>query len=533
MIDLYWDTQNQWFGLCPVEIPNQSGNGSADAEYQMPTPSAILSRRQNTTQSTTTLAANSTSVTSTAIPPVRTGNDGSSIYQLGPYQCSNGLTLKQIAGVFNDYLQDTANTVNARMLMWILNIRLASTTEDPTGTRGQIPANLLPNSSSLVSSSLGDFKDLMYTPAALIKDRSNLNSSWYRRSSANEYPLSAYFTTYTLANGDLATDDGWPDPDFIQVVRGKRLLIGFGEIDQGMRGYNYSNDGNEIYSPNYLSSAQSITFDTNGELNAGCFYNPNDFDVSSVNNSWAISNINTVNPPNLGDAADNLTTCGFSQLLNVTIDGVTADQNAVPYQSYGNNAIFSWAYNQPENDSSIGAKDDGDEFRCALMVSNGSYRGHWRTQYCTDKYRVACREGTSPYRWSLSSFTVAYSAGDGACRGDTTFDVPRTGLENTYLYNKILSESTNSPDLLDGVWINFNSLDKEGCWVTTGVNGTCPYFEDASAVHSRQILIPAIAALIVLVLTVLTILAKCSANARSSRARRKGDGGWDYEGIPS
>lgn len=534
VIDLYWDTVNQRFGPCPVEIPR--ANSSASEDFQSPSStisSAILNQRQNTAGSTPTIVANATSATPTSISPVRVANDGSTIYQLGPYQCSNTLTLNSIAAVFSAYMQNTADTVNAKLLTWIFNIHLASTAQAPTVLRDEIPAGLLPNSSNLLSTTLSKFNNIIYTPATLTSDRSNLNSSWFRRSSPNQYPLPAYFNIEKQSSGVLTTADGWPDENYIQVVRGRRLLVGFGTIDSAMSGYNYSADAERIYPPNYLSRSQDVRFEANGQLANGCFYNANEYSPNQVNNSWAVSTINTINPPDLGDAADNLTTCGYSQLLNVTIDGVTADVNAMPYQDFGNNAIFSWAYNQPENDSSIGTGRNGDEFRCALMVSNNSYRGHWRTQYCTNRYRVACREGRSPYRWRISGYTVPYGVADGACTGNTTFDVPRTGLENTYLYNKILADSQTSPDLLDGIWINFNSLDREGCWVTTGVNGTCPYYQDASAVHSRQILIPSIAALIVLVLTVLTILAKCSANARSSRTRRKGDGGWDYEGIPS
>ena len=383
-----------------------------------------------------------------------------------------------------------------------------------------------------MSTYLDNLRDVLYQPSSLLSDRQNLNTSWFRRGELDQLPLTSYYTTYILPNGDTATDDGWPDENYVQVVRGKRLLVGFGDIGPGMSNYNTSMDGDRVYPPGYISAPSEIDFRSNGELASGCYYNANDFDVNQVNNSWAVAPINTADLSGLGDAADNLTTCGFSQLLNVTLNDTTADVIATPYQDFGNNAIFSWAYGEPENDTSRHV-DDSEKFRCALMVSNAAYRGHWRTEFCAQKYRVACREANSPYRWRISGFSVPYASGDAACTGNTTFDVPRTGLENAYLYNKILSDSEADKGLPNGVWVNFNSLDVENCWVTTGVHGSCPYYQDADATHSRQILIPTIAALIVLVVTVLTILAKCSANARNSRTRKRGEGGWDYEGVPS
>jgi hypothetical protein len=29
-----------------------------------------------------------------------------------------------------------------------------------------------------------------------------------------------------------------------------------------------------------------------------------------------------------------------------------------------------------------------------------------------------------------------------------------------------------------GVWIDFNSLDYQGCWTSGGPNATCPYLQD-------------------------------------------------------
>jgi len=133
---------------------------------------------------------------------------------------------------------------------------------------------------------------------------------------------------------------------------------------------------------------------------------------------------------------------------------------------------------------------------------------------------------------------VPFGAAIDACSDGTRFDLPRTGLENTYLYQKILNDSRSASDSdaelrEKGVWINFNSLDVQDCWTSGGPNATCPYTDNGEEVRQRNVLIPTIAALIVLILTVLTLLVKCNENRRNSRTRRRGDNGWDYEGVPS
>jgi hypothetical protein len=48
------------------------------------------------------------------------------------------------------------------------------------------------------------------------------------------------------------------------------------------------------------------------------------------------------------------------------------------------------------------------------------------------------------------------------------------------------------------------------------------------------VVIPTVAGVIVFLLAILTITVKCAANRQNTRRRRKrGEGGWDYEGVPS
>lgn len=63
------------------------------------------------------------------------------------------------------------------------------------------------------------------------------------------------------------------------------------------------------------------------------------------------------------------------------------------------------------------------------------------------------------------------------------FAAPRTALENSYL----AAAMRDSGRELDGkgAWVDFNSLNYDGCWVTGGANATCPY-SDSEGVYAEM-----------------------------------------------
>lgn len=130
-----------------------------------------------------------------------------------------------------------------------------------------------------------------------------------------------------------------------------------------------------------------------------------------------------------------------------------------------------------------------------------------------------------------------YDAVSRVCPSNSTFAAPRTALENSYLISAMQTAHSNgSLDTDDtSIWVNFNDLDVSGCWVA-GANQTCPYVQRPTDT-SRRVTVPTVAAVVVFALVALTLFSKVAAN-RTSRKRRRsrkriGDGGWDYEGVPS
>jgi hypothetical protein len=165
--------------------------------------------------------------------------------------------------------------------------------------------------------------------------------------------------------------------------------------------------------------------------------------------------------------------------------------------------------------------------------------GHWRSTNCTEERRAACRIGNSPFSWVLSDTFSYFSNISETCPEGSSFAVPRTGLENQYLYRHLLSlpESKINPDssnaLLREIWVDFNSIDVTSCWVSGGSGATCPYASDPQQLERRTVLVAAVAGIIIVVIAALTFFVKCNANRRNSRRRKRAIDGWEYEGVPS
>lgn len=345
-----------------------------------------------------------------------------------------------------------------------------------------------------------------------------------------------YFNTTTLANGAIATDDGWPNELYLLLTRLERVILTWGTIDPEMEGYNFESDGRHVFPAGMLSRQRELSQDEEGVVTSGCYYRDDEKDAAQINNTWAVRSVNNTQG-STQSFVQNMTSCGISAVLNDTLGNATADAAYMPYQRFTEAGVLGWADGEPRNTSSPGVDVDGDDkqFRCAVIDSSNNYRGKWRVVSCQGQYRAACRTGGQPYNWRLTRTETDFTGAPDSCPEGSSFDLPVTQLENTYLYEQILKDAADTRDssIQSSVWINLNALDAMDCWVTTGPNGTCRYQNDSREERNRQVLIPTIAALIILILTVLTILVKCNVNRRNSRRHRVGPGGWEYEGVPS
>src|SRR6266480_2713089 len=331
---------------------------------------------------------------------------------------------------------------------------------------------------------------------------------WLRRSDTREAPpIVEYFDTTLNSENILTTTNGWPSESYVEFSKQYRLIVGYGSIDPQVAAYNFSGDENTMFAHNDFASAQTVTYGA-GHVEQGCFFNNDTTTIAASNNSWAVTTnlqIPTVAISNDNlSSLSNLTSCGISPLLNDTLSNTTtADQTITPYQSIAYNSIWSWFTGEPRNVSS--SEPNSNLIRCALL--DETLGGRWRVADCTEKHLAACRAANSPYVWRLSSSRGTYSSSSNSCPAGTSFEAPRTGLENAHLFAVAMQYLTSDKSDM-GFWINFNSLDVEGCWVS-GVNASCPYSESRD-LSNRTVVIPTVAAVIVFLIAVLTLFVKCA-----------------------
>ena len=593
-IDVYWDASRRLWSLCPAEM------GGADESTDQAAPVVSQAIQTSVTGQDTDLSMvqmssqintagdqqrrQATAVdssldgdtlpqapsTSAAVNPVQTSLMSSTpstvsasanstassrpmsgdYRRIGPFACSEAVDLNWLSRIMWTYLDTTETNLNATLRYMILNVHAAAPASDPSGGAQQPSSDDLPSSgdllSSIVSSNLSSF---LYTRSELREQRANIDENWYAVP-AGMGPNTEYYDI-RVNNGIGSTPDGWPSENYVEMQEGKRLFVGFGSVDPQMQGYDVSRDNDIMFPQEFLQSNRQLTVNADGQVSSGCFYQPREYSISSVNNSWAL----TLNPPlaqpDLLLSSSNITRCGISPILNSTLQNATADQNFLPYQTYLQSTIWSWAPDYPRaanislpisegDDNGMVENSDTDEDlgsqnRCAALNATS---GFWQNIVCDTSHYSACRASDSIYDWSISEGDTTYTKAGISCPEGSQFDVPRTGLQSTYLLNTwrahLADPSTDSDPNDPLLWLNFNNLHSEPCWVV-GQNSTCPYVNRRSG--DRRVIVPVVAAVVVFALGVMTVFVKCAANRqmnkRQKRRRRRGDDGWDYEGVPS
>ena len=596
IVNLYWDQSRQTWSLCPVELDNQ-GNAtspirtgafpsSLSTSSSSTSPSATLTRarvsgntaapivrdvlhsslisanegvhhsgglqvRQTSEVASESIAASGTSAALTsatlAAGPSSTSDGDSTAaasqsssavqpsqggHQIGGYSCTDTIGISTLTDVLAAYFEVTENDLNATFKYLEFNVRLAAPFDDPTDTTSSADPERLPASgnyiSDLINSTLSRY---LYTPAALRSERANLNESWFA-SNIDNPPAVEYMTTLPLQDGSgVYTTNGWPSESIIMFLRALRVIASIGTVDSQMQQYDIDADAETIFSPGYISNDIGTTLSSNGTVMAGCLYQSSNVTVPIANSSWAISS----NLPNntiintTSNAALDLSSCGISPILNMPLLGNSAINNATTYREYIRNSLWGWDTDEPSDSLSTATSSR----HCA--VADLSNNGMWEVVDCTNENRFLCRRDDSPYTFSISDAKNRYYQGYEACDEGFTFAVPRTALENRYAIaamRDFLSRQTDY-DNAPVFWLSINDIDTKDCWVS-GVDEICPYRSDDRDTNKPTVVIPTVAGVIVFLLAILTIMVKCAANRQNTRRRRKrGEGGWDYEGVPS
>ncbi|KAL2061617.1 hypothetical protein VTL71DRAFT_6994 [Oculimacula yallundae] len=591
-LDLYWDAGRSVWSFCPVSVPpllqaltplstvtpfpssifSANFSQSLSPATSLPLASqsssssgANLNVRQQTTAPTLTNPGPSSTESSLGqtLPSISSVPDtpNNPLVAIGPYVCTTTINLSTFTTLLLDYIQKTENTLGAHLVYLILNIHAASSGVDPSGPAPQ-PSNLPQNKELLGSQFNGNLTSYLYTESTLLSDRLNLNESWYNIRDELYRPLEGYYSLTRTPNGILTTDDGWPSEAYIEFANSKRLLIGYGNVDPQMEGYNFTGDSGMIFRDGFIQDLQTdVRAADNGTIIDGCFFRSSTDELAQINSSWAVlDSLPDFGYPtaasadlspllNLTSAATN---CGISSHLNTTLLSTSANTNSTPYSLFSYSTIWSWAPNEPQNASTTteSPSSDSEIFRCA--ISNKDRDGRWVVDDCSAKRYAACRARDEPYNWTITGTPTSYSFASQNCPDDYAFAAPRTALENAYLTLAMRRVDRDWDG--HGAWVDLNSLDVEGCWVMGGENATCPYknIPNDNDYQERAAIVPIVAGIIVLVLFLLTLLVKCAGRQRSKRktrsrsrkaGRRGGGGGREgekryengfiYEGVPS
>jgi hypothetical protein len=480
VLDLYWDYSRRIWTPCPVLLANGTGSNTAG---------------------------------------------GSTVAHIGPYSCSPDLNLPVLLDVLNGYLHNTSNTLAAVMTYMHFNLHAAS---ESNGTSGALDGSQVPQASEAISAIVNtNLSSEIYTADSLYSDRQSLNASWLG-GSATSLPDLSYMTTVTDNEKRLSTPDGYPSEGLLEFS--KRLVFSLGDVDPQLHLYDTDQDYKTFFKSSDLMQQTAVAYESSGTLTTGCFANENSTSIPNSNNSWAVTY--NLQSPTLSDSYDpslsNLTSCGISPILNATTLADTADANILPYQTAVYSSIWSWSTGEPRN---VSANEyHGSNIRCAAM--DLTLAGRWRVADCTEPHPGACRSNDEPYVWTLSRGRGPNASRDQACPPNSTFAVPRTGMENTYLRRAAARSPETAAD--PTVWLNFNSADVQDCWVS-GVGRACPY-ASSQGLSTRKVIIPIVAALVVLVLAALLVFVKCAANRRNyrrGRRRKNADDAGVYEGVPA
>jgi hypothetical protein len=538
VVDLYWSVTRRTWSFCPVSVP-----AKPDV-----TVSSVTSTVSETSQTSTITIAEDATTTTNADSATITGyedSNGDTLYELGQYKCTDDLDPLTLAEVLVGYFKDTNSQLTVFTSYLVLNLHVAARDSTPDEPASAITGDDLPKGSeragALLGTALGDF---IYSPSQLATDRNNLNDSWYRVEQSY-MPITEYFTVNENEAGEQSTPDGWPSSKYIQLAKRDRVLIEYGTIDPQLADYDLTADANSIFPPGYLTAGTNVSATNNGTLASSCRYELGATDVAHANSSWAVSSDIPVpgdlstddTMASISNVISEMTACGLSPTLNDTLLGSTADIQIEHYRNVSLSASWAWAIGEPHDANYAGGDGDPKYDRCAIM--DLTLDGHWRSTNCTEERRGACRIGNSPFSWVLSDTTAYFSNVSDTCPEGSSFAVPRTGLENKYLYKQLLAlpktkiDPASSNAHLREIYVNFNSIDVTSCWVSGGYAAACPYATDPQQIERKTVLVAAVTGIIVLVITALTFFVKCNANRRNSRRRKRVIEGWEYEGVPS
>ncbi|KAI0464309.1 Maintenance of telomere capping protein 6 [Komagataella kurtzmanii] len=211
---------------------------------------------------------------------------------------------------------------------------------------------------------------------------------------------------------------------------------------------------------------------------------------------------------------------GYSSFLNRKYNESEIRQFAV-------NRLWSWknSYLPQVSVPLLGDQDDSNSANETLQCASFSNLS-WIISSCDEPRQVACRNSSYWLQWTVTSTLSNYYGATEACPVGSFFDVPRTPLDSMTLQREIPLNSS--------VWIDLNTLDSGGCWISGGAEAECPYHRVTLVSLYVEILTPSsVVSIVLIAIVVLLHFVRIPIQKNRKYWRKLQDNIKDSDGIPS
>ena len=400
-LDLYWDNTTSTFQLCPVQITFNTSANSTNTVTTTFTSAATISDTTGTNTVETILTRTVTASPTTLTPP----DPVSPISLPGGYTCSPAADFQFVLSTIRSILTRTDNNLRqAGILILVLNLYSLPFAVTANRSLLDLSSSTDVSLSAQINDTLGDW---IYTPGLLRYERSNINTTFLADKANPIMDITAYYNiTINPQTGIASSVDGWPTTRHLFEINGRRVLMGFGDINVPSNAYNIDQDSLIIFPPGTFDGAgnQVIDFTAIKNTPQACFgpqgpifglQGEINFNSSTRgrdgNMTFGYSQDSTPQSPLTYGNIQDIVQCGLSPLINSPM----ANSNSGMLSPYDpiSATIWSWlAPDQPANATLPTNGTTNDLDACAALDAD---TGRWVVLNCDTQLQIACRANNS------------------------------------------------------------------------------------------------------------------------------------------
>jgi len=402
-LDLYWDNTTSTFQLCPVQITFNTSTNSTDTVTTTFTSTATTIDPTTTSTVETVFTQTITTSLTTPTPP----DPVVAISLPGGYTCAPAADFQSVLTTIRSLLVRTDNNLRqAGVLILVLNLHSLPFTITTNQSVFDLSNSLGESLSAQINDTLGDW---IYTPGLLQYERSNINVTFLSNKAHPITNITAYYNvTINPQTGMASSVDGWPTTRHLFDINGRRVLMGFGDINVQSKEYNIAQDSPVIFPPGTFGGATNQVIDSTTITNTpeACFgpqgpiFGPQgelNFNSSTEgtdgNTTFGYSQDFTSQSPLTYGNIQDIVQCGLSPL----IDSPMANTNSGILSPYDPISATIWSWSPPDQPANVTLLTNGttnDFDACAALNAD---TGRWVVLNCYTRLQIACRANNSLY----------------------------------------------------------------------------------------------------------------------------------------